>query len=144
MTRNPRLLISTVLLTGSVFTSSLFMGGAPGSLMAQDRPAPVAQDKPDTKSEQDRARELRASRNRFRHLASRAIASKHAITDLEERLAKHGWAINSDLAGARVRMDEFMDDAETDLKDGNVSDAEQSMDYAEAAIQRVEKLLGVR
>ncbi len=133
MTRIPLLFIAKVLL----------MGAAAGSLFAQDRPAPVAQDKQE-KSDQDRARELRASRNRFRHLASRAIASKHAITDLEERLAKHGWAINSDLAGARVRMDEFMDDAEMDLKDGNVADAEQSMDYAEAAIQRVEKLLGVR
>jgi len=118
----------------------LLAGFAAGSLFAQ---APAPQDKQE-KTEQDRPKELRASRNRFRHLASRAIASKHAISDLEERLAKHGWAINSDLAGARVRMDEFMDDAEEDLKNSDVANAEQSMDYAEAAIQRVEKLLGVR
>jgi hypothetical protein len=139
MKRIPILFFAAILFHGALFTGAWFTGGA---LFAQ-APAPAAQDKQD-KSEPDRARELRASRNRFRHLASRAIASKHAIGDLEERLAKHGWTINSDLAGARVRMDEFMDDAEADLKDGNVADAEQSMDYAEAAIQRVEKLLGVR
>jgi len=96
-------------------TPILWIGFAAGSCLAQERPAPAEKQE---KSEQDHARELRASRNRFRHLTSRAIASKRAIGDLEERLARHGWALNSDLTAARVRMDEFMDDAEADLKDG--------------------------
>jgi hypothetical protein len=109
------------------------------SAIAQD-PKPATREEPKT----EKVPELRELRVRFRHLVARAVAVKSLLKSVEDNLAQRGFALHGDLIAMRTRVDEFLDDAEQDLKDGKRADALDDMNHAEASVMRLERMIGTR
>ena len=98
----------------------------------------------DKAQEKEKIPELRELRVRFRHLVARAIAVKSVLKSVEDNLAHRGYTLNIELLAARTRVEEFLDDAEQDLKDGKRADLLDDLEHAEASIMRLERMIGQR
>ena len=83
-------------------------------------------------------------RVRFRHLVARAVAVKSVLKSVEDNLAQRGYTLHGELLAARARVEEFLDDAEQDLKDGKRVDLLDDLNHAEASITRLERMIGQR
>jgi hypothetical protein len=110
------------------------------------KPVAKAEQPPAADKAQDKEKipELRELRVRFRHLVARAIAVKSVLKSVEDNLAHRGYTLNIELLAARTRVEEFLDDAEQDLKDGKRADLLDDLDHAEASIMRLERMIGQR
>ena len=122
----------------------VFMGLAQNPAPA--KPAAKAEDSKtqDKAPEKEKIPELRELRVRFRHLVAQAIAVKSVLKSVEDNLAKRGFTLNVELLAARTRVEEFLDDAEQDLKDGKRADLQDDLNQAEASIIRLERMIGQR
>ena len=114
--------------------------------LAQDPPPskPAAKAEDSKAPEKEKIPELRELRVRFRHLVARAIAVKSVLKSVEDNLAQRGFTLNVELLAARTRVEEFLDDAEQDLKDGKRADLLDDLNHAEASIMRLERMIGSR
>jgi Tfp pilus assembly protein PilX len=81
-------------------------------------------------------------RDRMINLGSRANAARSSLQNLEQQQKSQGLSLRTDISAARMRMEALLDDAEANLKNGNVTQAKRSMDQAEAALDKIESFLG--
>jgi hypothetical protein len=115
--------------------------------LAQDPPPEKAPAKPPANQDvkaPEKIPELRELRVRLRHLVARAVAVKSLLKNVEDNLAQRGFALNGDLVAMRTRVDEFLDDADQDLKDGRRADLLEDLNHAEGSLQRLERMIGTR
>ena len=66
-----------------------------------------------------------------------------ALQSLRDSLSQQGLRPRAELQGSSQRMQFEMDQAETSLKNDNVAEARQHLDYAERALESLEKALNL-
>ena len=85
---------------------------------------------------------LKQIRRRMSQLAARANPIRSSLDTLARQQAASGLNLRGDIAGARQQMETDMDEAEGNIRDGNLADARESLDHAEGQIEILEKFLG--
>ena len=75
-------------------------------------------------------------------LAARANPIRSSLDTLTRQQAASGLNLRGDIAGARQQMETDMDEAEGNIRDGNLADARESLDHAQSQIEILEKFLG--
>lgn len=86
---------------------------------------------------------LDEQRKRVIQMAQRIVTAKAAYQQLRESMAQQGLRPRADLQGSTQRMQFEMDQAEAALNSGNAGQAKQHLDYAERALEAVEKALNL-
>lgn len=86
---------------------------------------------------------LDEQRKRVIQMAQRIVTAKAAYQQLRESMAQQGLRPRADLQGSSQRMQFEMDQAEAALNSGNVGQAKQHLDYAERALEAMEKALNL-
>jgi serine/threonine-protein kinase len=82
-------------------------------------------------------------RRRVIQMAQRIVTAKAALQSLRESLSQQGLRPRAELQGSSQRMQFEMDQAEASLKNDNVAEARQHLDYAERALESLEKALNL-
>jgi len=86
---------------------------------------------------------LNEQRRRLIQMAQRIVTAKAALESLRESMAQQGLRPRAELSGSAQRMQFEMDQAEAALKNDSVADAKQHLDYAERALESLEKALNL-
>lgn len=86
---------------------------------------------------------LDEQKRRIIQMAQRIATAKAALQSLRESMAQQGLRPRAELQGSSQRMQFEMDQAESALNSGNVSQAKQHLDYAERALESLEKALNL-
>jgi hypothetical protein len=86
---------------------------------------------------------LDEQRRRIIQMAQRISTAKAALQSLRESMAQQGLRPRAELQGSSQRMQFEMDQAEAALNSGSVGQAKQHLDYAERALEAVEKALNL-
>jgi eukaryotic-like serine/threonine-protein kinase len=107
----------------------------PATLVQQQAPAPQAP-AVDTGALQEQKR-------RIIQMAQRIATAKAALQSLRQSMAQQGLSPRAELQGASQRMDFEMDQAEAALNGSNAGSARQHLDYAERALEQLEKALNL-
>ena len=82
-------------------------------------------------------------RKRVIQMAQRIVTAKTAFQQLRESMAQQGLRPRADLQGSAQRMQFEMDQAEAALNSNNPAQAKQHLDYAERALEAMEKALNL-
>ena len=85
---------------------------------------------------------MKQVRHRMNQFAARANPIRSSLDTLTRQQAASGLNLRGDIAGARQQMETSMDEAEANIRDGNLADARESLDHAERQIEILEKFLG--
>ena len=85
---------------------------------------------------------LRETRRRMLEMATRVGAVRSSLDNLRRSQAQMGVGLRGDIVATEQRLLLSMDEAEADLKAGNVDDARQRLDEAELSLRALEKFLG--
>ena len=88
---------------------------------------------------QDPARE---ARQRFLLISTRATANFRSAESIEYRLQQEGMSLHPQLITLRARIEASLDDARDDLQAGRIKDAGESLDRAQAWLDRFARRLG--
>lgn len=86
---------------------------------------------------------LDEQRRRVIQMAQRIVTAKAALQSLRESMAQQGLRPRAELQGSSQRMQFEMDQAEAALNSNNVGQAKQHLDYAERALEALEKALNL-
>ncbi len=86
---------------------------------------------------------LDEQKRRIIQMAQRIATAKAALQSLRESMAQQGLRPRAELQGSSQRMQFEMDQAEAALNSGSVSQAKQHLDYAERALEALEKALNL-
>ncbi len=86
---------------------------------------------------------LDEQRRRIIQMAQRIATAKAALQSLRESVAQQGLRPRAELQGSSQRMQFEMDQAEAALNSGSVGQAKQHLDYAERALEALEKALNL-
>ena len=86
---------------------------------------------------------LDEQKRRIIQMAQRIATAKAALQSLRESMAQQGLRPRAELQGSSQRMQFEMDQAEAALNSGSVSQAKQHLDYAERALESLEKALNL-
>lgn len=81
-------------------------------------------------------------RHRFDMVATRAIANFHSADSLEKRLNEDGATLHPQLVALRLRIDAAIREARAELDRGDLPEAGESIDRAEALLDRFARKLG--
>ena len=84
----------------------------------------------------------RETRRRLLEMATRVGAVRSSIDNLRRSQAQMGVGLRGDIVATEQRLLLSMDEAEADLKAGNVDDARQHLDEAELSLRSLEKFFG--
>ena len=76
-------------------------------------------------------------------MAQRIVTAKAALQSLRDSMAQQGLQPRAELQGSAQRMQFEMDQAEAALNSNNVAEARQHLDYAERALESLEKALNL-
>ena len=121
-------------------------GGPPPPQQAQQQQQPPQVSAPaaptPTAPAVDRAG-LDEQRRRVIQMAQRIVTAKAALQSLRESMAQQGLRPRAELQGSSQRMQFEMDQAEAALNSGSVAQAKQHLDYAERALESLEKALNL-
>jgi eukaryotic-like serine/threonine-protein kinase len=82
-------------------------------------------------------------RRRMVQMAQRIVTAKGALQSLRESMAQQGLRPRAELQGNAQRMEFEMDRAEAALQGNNAAQARQHLDYAERALEALEKALNL-
>jgi len=83
------------------------------------------------------------ARKRIIQMAQRIATAKAALQSLREGMAQQGLRPRAELTGSAQRMQFEMDQAESALNSNNPAQARQHLDYAERALESLEKALNL-
>ncbi|MBI2688545.1 MAG: protein kinase [Acidobacteria bacterium] len=86
---------------------------------------------------------LDEQRKRVIQMAQRIVTAKAALQSLRESMASQGLRPRAELTGSAQRMQFEMDQAEAALNGNNVAQGKQHLDYAERALEALEKALNL-
>jgi len=86
---------------------------------------------------------LDEQRRRVIQLAQRIVTAKAALESLGESMAAQGLRPRAELQGSAQRMQFEMDQGEAALKSANVAETRRHLDYAERALEALEKALNL-
>ncbi len=86
---------------------------------------------------------LDEQRRRVVQLAQRIVTAKAALQSLRESMAQQGLRPRAELQGNAQRMEFEMDRAEAALRGNDPAQARQHLDYAERALEALEKALNL-
>ena len=86
---------------------------------------------------------LDEQRRRIIQMAQRIVTAKGALQSLRESMAQQGLRPRAELQGSAQRMEFEMDQAEAALKNDNLAQTRQHLDYAERALEALEKALNL-
>jgi hypothetical protein len=86
---------------------------------------------------------LDEQRRRVIQMAQRIVTAKAALQSLRESMAQQGLRPRAELQGSAQRMQFEMDQAEVSIKNDNVTETRQHLDYAERALESLEKALNL-
>ena len=87
--------------------------------------------------------EMDEQRRRVIQMAQRIVTAKAALQSLRESMAQQGLRPRAELQGSSQRMQFELDQAEAALNSGSVAQAKQHLDYAERALESLEKALNL-
>lgn len=87
--------------------------------------------------------EVRELRSRVIQMAQRISVANAALQSLRESMASQGLRPRAELSGHAQRMQFEMDQAESALNGNNASSARQHLDYAERALEALERALNL-
>jgi uncharacterized caspase-like protein len=76
-------------------------------------------------------------------LVSRAVTVRKSLQTLEDSQRRSGLNLRADMAASRTRMEQFLDRAETQMKQRDSAGAFKSLEAAEREIEKLEKFLGI-
>ena len=115
--------------------------------MAPSRPAANVASRavlPPRPSARDLAREkvLRDLRERMMLIAVRLSGVKQSITRLRQAQARMGLVLRSDITASSQRLEYYLDEAQSALKDANPTSAKKYLDSAERELGKLERFLG--
>ncbi|MGH9613732.1 MAG: protein kinase domain-containing protein, partial [Bryobacteraceae bacterium] len=113
-----------------------------GAIVTAPVPQPAVQTQPAAAAPAPDAAAMKQVRHRMNQLAARANPIRSSLDTLAKQQAASGLNLRGDIAGARQLMETSMDEAEANLRDGNLADARESLDHAERQIEILEKFLG--
>jgi hypothetical protein len=99
-------------------------------------PAPQASAAP---PENPESTELRA---RYDELAIRANAAIAGLSSFEQQQSRQGLRLRADIRETRVRMDYRMQEIIPSLRNGDMEGARRNLQYAQNAVETIEKFLG--
>lgn len=86
---------------------------------------------------------LEEQRRRVIQMAQRIVTAKAALQSLRESMAQQGLRPRAELQGFQQRMQFEMDQGEAALNSSNPAQARQHLDYAERALESLEKALNL-
>ena len=86
---------------------------------------------------------LDEQRRRVIQMAQRIVTAKAALQSLRESMAQQGLRPRAELQGHAQRMEFEMDRGEAALQGNNPAQARQHLDYAERALEALEKALNL-
>jgi hypothetical protein len=86
---------------------------------------------------------LEEQRRRVIQMAQRIVTAKAALQSLLESMAQQGLRPRAELQGFQQRMQFEMDQGEAALNSNNPAQARQHLDYAERALESLEKALNL-
>lgn len=86
---------------------------------------------------------LDEQRRRVIQMAQRIVTAKAALQSLRESMAQQGLRPRAELQGFQQRMQFEMDQGEAALNGNNPAQAKQHLDYAERALESLEKALNL-
>jgi eukaryotic-like serine/threonine-protein kinase len=86
--------------------------------------------------------EMRRARSRLMDLDARADAVRSGIEPLRRQQQAQGFDLRGDMVGALNRMNNALREADRALNEGDLAVARESMDHANAEMQRLESFLG--
>jgi molecular chaperone GrpE (heat shock protein) len=86
---------------------------------------------------------LDEQRKRVIQMAQRIATAKAALQSLRESMAQQGLRPRAELQGSAQRMQFEMDQADAALNSGDAGKARQHLDYAERALEALEKALNL-
>jgi serine/threonine-protein kinase len=81
-------------------------------------------------------------RERYNSISIRAGAANEGVQRIEQQQAQMGVGLRGDIREARTRHSYQMREAQQYLQSGNVDGAKKALDYAERALEQIEKFLG--
>lgn len=85
---------------------------------------------------------MRDLSQRYTELVARSTQAKAGLAQIEQQLARQRLGLRSDIVNARTRMDTQLRAANESISRGDANQAEQSLQYAQAALETLEKFLG--
>jgi hypothetical protein len=85
---------------------------------------------------------LQQLRERMIFLGSRANALRSSLQNLEQQQRASGLSMRTDISASWKRMEYLLDEAEADLKAGDVPGARRNLDLAEREADRLDQFLG--
>ena len=106
-----------------------------------DGPAPAASLAPAAPAVDRGA--LDEQRRRVIQMAQRIVTAKAALQSLRESMAEQGLRPRAQLQGSAQRVQFEMDQAEAALNSNNAVQGRQHLDYAERALEALEKALNL-
>jgi len=88
------------------------------------------------------AAELRNLQQQYDLLAVRAGTAQNGLRSLQQQMARQGLGLRSDMVATEGRMDLQMRRAQDAIRNGDADGARESLQFAERAIESIEKFLG--
>jgi len=119
--------------------TSQIPGPTPPTIQRVDQVAPV---QPAPAPDAAGTPPMRDLSQRYTLLLRQAEQGKAALGQLEQRLASQGLGLRSDAIAARTRLDTQLQAANEAIGRGDASQAEESLRFAEAALETIQKILG--
>jgi serine/threonine-protein kinase len=86
--------------------------------------------------------EMHRARNRYMDLDARADAVRSGVEQLRRQQQAQGYDLRGDMVGALNRMNNGLREADRALNEGDLAAARESMDHANAEMQKLESFLG--
>jgi len=84
----------------------------------------------------------RQLRERMINLGSRAKAARASLQKLEQAQSAQGLPPSAEITATRLRLEALLNEAESNLKAGNITEARRKTDQAETALKKIEEFLG--
>ena len=85
---------------------------------------------------------VREARQRLLLISTRAIANFRSAESIENRLVQEGMTLHPQLIALRARIEASLDDARDDLQAGRIKETNESLDRAQAWLDRFARRLG--
>jgi serine/threonine protein kinase len=86
--------------------------------------------------------ELNQLREQFNEISIRASTAKEGLASIEQQMARQGLGLRGDMRETRTRLDYQLQEAMASIQRGDVNGARQNLQYAQRAVETIEKFLG--
>jgi serine/threonine protein kinase len=86
--------------------------------------------------------ELNQLREQFNEISIRASTAKEGLASIEQQMARQGLGLRGDMRETRTRLDYQLQEAMASIQRGDVDGARQNLQYAQRAVETIEKFLG--